>query len=167
MKNQKIIISGPPSSGKTTIINELRQLGYDCKNEISPPKINLEIKKNKYIVSEFLFSERKKQYIHTDSQVCFYDRSLIDVIAYMNFWNEKYPLDWKNTAHNLKYHQNVFYAPFWDSIYQQNKHRKETMQEAEKIDFFLRQSFLDFNYNIIELPKIDISERTNFIINNI
>ena len=33
--NPYFIITGPPSSGKTTIINELVRRGYKCQNEVA------------------------------------------------------------------------------------------------------------------------------------
>ena len=40
MKNNKIIISGPPGTGKTTIINELKNRGYTTNDEINPSSLN-------------------------------------------------------------------------------------------------------------------------------
>ena len=52
-------------------------------------------------------------------------------------------------------------------IYKTTNHRVECYQESKKIDQFLRQAFLRFDYNIIEIPKLNISKRADFIINNI
>ena len=35
MKNIKIAIIGGPSSGKTSLINNLKNRGYNCKEEVS------------------------------------------------------------------------------------------------------------------------------------
>ena len=32
---KRIVISGGPSSGKTTLINELKKLGHNCFDEVS------------------------------------------------------------------------------------------------------------------------------------
>mgnify|MGYP001204282348 CR=1 FL=1 len=167
MKSEKIIISGPPSSGKTTIINELKKRGYTCMPEISPPNLDLKIKKNKLIISEFIFLKREEQYMNVKHQTCFYDRSLIDIIAYMNLWEQEYPLIWNKKINQLRYNQNVFYTPFWKKIYKQTSKRNETQEEAQEIDSFLRKTFLQYNYTITEVPKLNVSERVNFIINNI
>jgi len=167
MKSNKIIISGPPSSGKTTIINALKKRGYVCFNEISPIDIDLSINTNKLILSKFLFSKRKEQYKALNNQLSFYDRSLIDVIAYMNFWNEKYPSSWDKEIHNCEYFHKVFYTSTWKAIYKQTTNRQETYQEAQKIDLFLRKAYLNFKYQIIEVPHYNISKRVDFIINNI
>jgi len=39
--------------------------------------------------------------------------------------------------------------------------------EAKKIDLFLREAFAQFNYKIIEIPKLNTSKRVNFILNKI
>jgi len=167
MKKGKIIISGPPSSGKTTIINELKDRGYTCMPEISPLNIDVNIQKNKLILSEFLFSKRHEQYKNINNALSFYDRSLIDVIAYMNLWNENYPPLWDNIIHNLRYYKNIFYTPVWNDIYTQNNTRKETLHEAKKIDYFLKKAFLKHNYNIIKVPKLEVSKRVDFIIHSL
>jgi len=167
MKNKKIILSGPPGTGKTTIIHELKKRGYNCIKEINPLHSNKEIRKNKLSISQFLFQKRKEQYNINNNNIVFYDRSMIDVVAYMNFWKEPYPALWDKVIQDAQYFNQIFYTPVWRKIYTPNKYRPEDYEETKKIDFFLKQTFLNFNYNIIEIPKLTVSKRVDFIINKI
>jgi len=89
------------------------------------------------------------------------------VIAYMDFWGEEYPLSWGETVKKCRYSKNIFYTPNWKEIYKQTTQRPETYEEAKKIDLFLKKAFLRFNYNIIEIPKLAINARVEFILKNI
>ena len=168
MKNKKIIISGPPSSGKTTIILELNKIGYECISEINPSNNkNIKIQKNKILISNFIFNERKKQYKNAKNTTTFFDRSMIDVIAYLKYWDKNYPKEWDEDIIKYRYYKKIFYAPFWKKIYLNNNYRPESYLESQMIDHELKNTYTKFNYNIIELPKSNIHDRINFILKNI
>ena len=163
MKNEKIIISGPPGSGKTTIINELITRGYTCLPEIGPINIqNKKIKKDKMLLSEFLFKKRKKQYDIIINKLAFYDRSIVDVIAYLDFWQQEYPNKWNHIINECQYSKNIFYTSNWQKIYKTTESRKEKYTESIKIDTILRKTYLKFNYNIIDVPKLNVTQRVDF-----
>ena len=93
----KIVISGGPGSGKTTIINSLKNQGYFCYDEISRDLI--EIYKEKYNQNIFnknpskfsnkLWKIREEQYKNSITQrkydKVFFDRSLLDITSYLEF----------------------------------------------------------------------------------
>ena len=168
MKNDKIIISGPPSSGKSTIITELKKRKFKCFLEINPNEIkNNKIKNDKYLLSEFLFNHRKKEHDKKTISTSFYDRSMIDVIAYLNYWKITYPIDWNRIIKKSNYTKKIFYTPVWKDIYKKTNTRLESYEESKIIDHFLKKTYLDFKYTLIKVPKVNINERVNFIIENI
>lgn len=168
MKNKKIIISGPPSSGKSSIINKLIQIGEICCSEVGPIDIkNKTIKNSKIQLSEFIFKHRQNQYNEPHLNTCFYDRSMIDVIAYLIYWNIDYPSIWDKIVKEKRYNEKVFYTPIWNKIYQNSNARPESYTESCNIDTILRQTYIKYNYKLIEVPKLNIQERTEFIINRI
>lgn len=61
----------------------------------------------------------------------------------------------------------MFIAPPWPEIYTQDQERKQTEKEAEETYLAMIAVYRKYNYNLIEIPKIEINDRANFIINKI
>ena len=91
--NRKFIITGAPGTGKTSIISELINMGISCSEEISREIIAEQIAikgntlpwKNLKLFSKRVAKLRKKQFENApNDQLHFFDRSIVDVIAYLN-----------------------------------------------------------------------------------
>ena len=86
---KRIVISGAPGTGKTSIIEELSRKGYHCKPEISREIIAHQIAINGNITpwqdleqfSEIVLEKRITQHRETTNPTEFFDRSIIDVFA--------------------------------------------------------------------------------------
>ena len=73
-KNNKIVISGGPGSGKTTLVNFLRLKGHECIDEFSRTIIKSAQKKGESNIfkskplyfSKELWKGRKEQYKNSD-----------------------------------------------------------------------------------------------------
>jgi predicted ATPase len=175
MKN-KIVITGAPGTGKTSIIAQLKKLGYSCSKEISREIITEQIASGGKVLpwlnleefSQRVFSLRKSQYINapTDS-LHFFDRGLLDVIAYMKVDALSINKHYEDECEKYKYNTTVFYTPIWKEIYKNDSQRKEDLNSAITIEKSLLETYNTFGYTLIEIPKLTTRERVDFILSRI
>ncbi|MCB7479960.1 AAA family ATPase [Christiangramia sediminis] len=177
MKNKKIVITGGPGTGKSSIVHKLEEQGEICLHEISR-QVTLEAQKEGidqlFLTKPLLFSEmllegRLNQFAEASeaaSDHIFLDRGLPDVVAYMDYFKTDYPEVFNKTCENNRYDQ-IFILPPWKDIYQSDNERYETYEEALKISSYLYSTYKRYGYNPIEVPKLTVEERTNFILDKI
>ncbi|SFU66185.1 Predicted ATPase [Pustulibacterium marinum] len=175
MKPKKIVITGGPGSGKTSIIDELLKRKFHCLPEISREVI-LEARKKGieqlFLTHPLLFSEkllqgRVEQYNQTlqlDETMVFLDRGIHDVLAYMDFIGDEYPESFVDSCKNHVY-DTVFILPPWKDIYISDNERYENYDQALKIHENLKKTYESYGYELMEVPTGTVEERTDFIIN--
>ncbi|MDY8136360.1 ATP-binding protein [Aquimarina sp. 2201CG5-10] len=174
MAKKKIVITGGPSTGKTTIINRLEQIGETCLHEISRA-VTLEAQRQGveqlFLEDPTLFSQRLlegriKQFseaeVSTETRV-FLDRGIPDVIAYMNYANEKSPDHFKKACMTHRYDY-VFLLPPWKDIHITDNERYENFEQAKQIYNHLLSTYTDLGYKCIEVPFGTVEDRTQFIL---
>ena len=173
---KKIVITGAPSTGKTSLIHKLQQEGFICIPEISREIVSQQIAiegealpwKNLAAFSKQVAVLRKAQFINaTKNSTHFFDRGLIDVVAYMNIDKLEIPEFISDFLNKNKYHSTVFITPIWEEIFENDRERKENIEQAILIEKQLKKCYQSFGYDIIEIPKLSIEERVNFIISHI
>lgn len=174
MNTKKIVITGGPGTGKTTLIKELKQRGYICFDEISR-QVTLEARKSGidqlFLTQPLLFSElllegRRKQYVKAESlehSTVFLDRGLPDVLAYMDYFGSDYPEEFVNTCKNNLYDTVFILAP-WQDIFESDSVRYENFDQLELIHIQLLNIYKKFNYPLINIPFDTVQKRADFII---
>ena len=181
MSAKKIVITGGPGTGKTSIINTLKEKGFFCFDEVIR-SLTLEAKKSVDEASQVsnpiafannpldfnmkLLNGRIAQFKLAESQkkqLSFFDRGIPDVLAYMDFFNQEYDSIFTNACKQHIY-TTLFLLPPWKNIYKRDNERFETFEEAEKIHEHLVSTYKEFGYNVIEVPFGTIEKRTNFIL---
>ncbi|WP_026934503.1 AAA family ATPase [Christiangramia echinicola] len=177
MKNRKIVITGGPGTGKSSIINRLEEKGEKCLHEISR-QVTLEAKEQGidqlFLEQPLLFSEkllegRLDQFLEAmefNSDHIFLDRGLPDVVAYMDYFDTKYPEIFNKICQNNRYDL-ILILPPWKEIYTSDNERYESYEEALKISSYLYSTYKRYGYNPIEVPKLSVEERTSFILDKI
>lgn len=174
---QKIVITGGPGTGKSTILNELIQQKYDCMPEISREIIlkarekgieQLFLKKP-LLFSQLLLEGRENQFSQADkmkTKIIFFDRGIPDVHGYMNYLGVDYPNVFKEISNKNRY-TSVFMLPPWQEIYTSDNERYENFEQSLAIHNHLKKTYLELGYEIMEVPKGTIEKRVNFILNSI
>ena len=174
---KKIIITGGPSTGKTSIIEELKKEGHQCMDEVSREVI-LEARKkgiehlflkSPIHFSEILLKKRVQQYFDadkTETTHVFFDRGIIDIIAYLKFSKTTHNIKFQEALYNMKFDY-VFICPPWEEIHTTDNERYESFEEAIKIHNDLVACYKREGYSVIEIPKGTVKERYNFILNKI
>ena len=174
---QKIVITGGPGTGKSTIIHQLMQMEFTCMPEISrmitreaqKTGVDQLFLKDPLIFSELLLNGRIQQFMEADQQKdskVFFDRGLPDVHGYLDFIGTNYPSKFTEQSFKLRY-SHVFMLPPWKEIYQNDNERYETFEESLRIYEFLLDAYRMTNYQIVTVPEGSIDQRVNFILNSL
>jgi predicted ATPase len=173
--NPYYIITGAPSTGKTSILNELSKQGFKCHSEIARQVIRENLDNglevfpwNQMRLFSDMVLDRMKDLVQSfdPNQIQFLDRSMVDLIGYMQFAGKDAPDHYIEEAMKVGYAKKVFYLPIWSDIYTTDAERKESVEEAEKIAQALHDAYHSLGFEIIEVPKGSISERVDFILSS-
>lgn len=174
MNIKKIVITGGPGTGKTSIINELKKRGHICLEEISR-QVTLNARKEGidqlFLTQPLLFSKlllegREKQFKEADSsskEFVFIDRGLPDVLAYMDYIGDDYPDRFVESCQTHVYDL-VFILEPWQEIFVSDTERYENFDQAVKIHHHLFNTYERFEYKLQDVPFDTIENRANFIL---
>ena len=167
------VITGGPSSGKTTVLKELEKMGYIVYPEAARVFIDKEMAKGKSLKeirgdeAEF---QRKVLKIKVEvekaapkDKVVFFDRAIPDSIAY-------YQISGLDSKEVLKFCQKKIYRKifFLEQLpFDQDYARVEDGKTIKKLNKLLKESYKNLGYEIIEIPAISVQNRVKKILTEI
>lgn len=171
---KKYIISGPPGSGKSTLIQALEEKGIQCFNEVSRDIIIAEQNsgnngtpwQNIERFAQLVYDETTLR-LQKEPESVFCDRSLIDTIAYLEHANKKVEAHFKNFNFNKYYHKTIFFAQPWKEIYVQDKQRPQLFEVQIDLSERLIETYKKYGFNLLYLPFSTINSRVNYVLSNI
>lgn len=174
MTMARYVITGGLGVGKTSVLSLLKPR-YETAAE---PAREL-IAEHRNTTSEATLDHRPELFVelliarsienHTaasSSAVTVFDRGVPDCIAYAMAYelNISPALD---AASRHRYENPVFVASPWEEIYSTDDIRRATFAQAEAFYSYVVEAYQRLKYQIIELPKTPVEERTAFIIDHI
>lgn len=177
MQNKKIVITGGPGTGKSSVIRHLELLGHTCMHEVSreitaqaqSQGISQLFLEKPLLFSEKLLQARIRQFEESSQQgpaTIFLDRGIPDVVAYMDYFKTSYPRLFVEACQGYTY-EKIFLLPPWEEIYKTDNERYETFDQAMRIHRYLEKVYLSYGYNPIEVPLGSIAFRGDFILSNL
>jgi len=170
---QWYVITGGPSSGKTTVIEELAKLGYLTFPEAARVLIDQEIARGKRIEeirsdeAEFqkkVFKLNLKMLKKAPKdKIVFFDRALPDSIAYYQICG----LDPKEILKHCKrkIYKKVFFLE--QLPLKRDYARIEDGKTVKKLNKLLRKTYQDLGYKVITVPKMSVKKRVQTILEEI
>ncbi len=177
MQTKKIVITGGPGTGKSSIINQLEFLGHPCFHEVSR-EITAEAQRQgicqlflekPVIFSEKLLDARIVQHSlasNVSEDLVFIDRGIPDVVAYMDFFGTSYPAKFQNACTKYQY-EHIFLLPPWKDIYHTDQERYESFEQASHIYNYIKKAYISLGYTPMEVPPRSVEHRCDFILSNL
>lgn len=169
MKEPKYyVITGGPGVGKTTLLNALKNRGFIVVPEDARRIIQEQMQtngeglpwKNKTLYAELMFEASLNAYkknvnVIYDKTILF-DRSILDSICYRNMEDMPVSEELDRIVHGHPYNRKVFILPPWEEIYKTDHERKQTWEEAVFTFDKMKQTYLQYGYEVIEVPQNSI-----------
>lgn len=177
VRTKKIVLTGGPGTGKTSIIQLLEARNYTILPEISR-EIILKAQKDgidqlfleqPLLFSELLLEGRIEQYKEaekTQTDYIFIDRGIPDVVAYMDYFKSNYPAIFRDACKQYPY-DGIFVLPPWERIYRRDNERYESFEQACEIHNYLLDSYTRSGYRPTEVPLGTLEERASFILEHL
>jgi len=171
------VLTGGPGSGKTTVSNHLADLGYRCMPEAGRAVIRQQLgcggvalPWNDKTAYARLMYERDMAAYHRASNMngpVFFDRSIVDVIAYLQLEQLPIPEPLQTAASRYRYHKTAFIFPPWPQIYRSDQERRQDQPTAIATYHAMVKTYSQCGYALVRVPRLPVAQRAAFILNAI
>ncbi len=166
----RIIITGGPGTGKSSLLTGLEEIGFTCFPEVSRTIIaeqqakggNLFPWGNMAAFAHECFLRMQAQLLATPSGISFFDRGIPDIAAYMQRYGLDVPSEYLSVAG--VYSSSVLVCPPWPQIFKNDPQRPETFEETCLLHHHLIETYASLGFDIIEMPKVSVKERVNLVV---
>lgn len=175
MSNNWIVITGGPSSGKTSLLAELQKLGHRTIAEAARTVIDQALEKG-VLVEQLRSDEKgfqedvarlkqKNETVHDKSQLTFFDRGMQDTVAYLRHYGFDIE-DWVAALMDKARYKKVFLLEPLES-YQSDYARTEDVHFAKSLHKLLNDVYTEFGMEPVSVPPISLDQRVKFILDKV
>lgn len=172
MINSMFVISGSSGGGKSTLLEELSRRGYAVVREAGRQLVREQqsiggvVQPGTELFGHLLLS--RSMYLYNQvveagvSGPVFFDRSIIEPIAGWRSSGQMAP-HLVRAVERFRYATDVFMAPPWPEIFEQDAERRHGYDPEQKEYKRLIEAFEAFGYRLVTLPKISVEARADFV----
>jgi len=172
-KTEWIVITGAPSSGKTSVLMDLAERGYHVEHEVARNYITdlltkgkklEDIRGNEGILQRDILNLKvgREKILHPRDRI-FIDRGVPDSISYYRIAGLD-PVEARHECGHFSY-KAVFIFDRLPLV--QDGVRSETEAVANQLDKMLEDDYLALGYQPVRVPVLPISKRADFILKHL
>ena len=173
----KVVITGGPGTGKTSVINLLRK-----EYPVEPESARLVLTRNKLFknhtavqvsglkLQKAIWNLEIKHYtnaLKSISKIVFFDRGYFDGFAYAHLSHLHKLHKEKDEGKRINYDYVFMLNPLPIKFYGNDSVRAESYQQSRKIHKLIISTYKKFGYKPINVPFDTMENRAKFILNHI
>jgi predicted ATPase len=168
----RIVFTGGPGVGKTTLLLKLRARGYTIVGDSARAIIQerrlrgLSPRPNAYEFAQEVLRMDVNNYAGhaaTSGRV-FFDRSVLDALGMLNGVTPFSESELNAWLSQYQYNSKVFIFPPWKAIYVNDAERDHTFEHVEAIHRGVLEWYRRCHYELLEVPKVSVSERCAYVL---
>jgi predicted ATPase len=170
----RVVITGGPGSGKSTLIAELRRSGFACVDEAGRAIIQDQLaiggralhQADSPLFAEVMLAWEMRSYRQAEQWdgPVFFDRGIPDIAGYHGLLGRPVPPHVSAAVERFRYHRRVFIAPPWPEIYTTDRERGQDFDEAVRTHDAIAAAYARHGYELVTLPKADVATRVELIL---
>ena len=172
-KTEWIVITGAPSSGKTSVLMELAARGYHVEHEVARNYITdlltkgkklEDIRGNEGVLQRDILQLKlgREKILHPHESI-FIDRGVPDSISYYRIAGLD-PVEARRECCHFSY-KAVFLFDRLPLV--RDGVRSETEEVADRLDIMLEEDYTALGYQPVRVPVLSIKERADFILRHL
>jgi predicted ATPase len=169
---QRIVFTGGPGAGKTSVLQALRLRGHAVVDESArvviqerlsrglsprPPPLEFAEEVLRRDIDKYRQSEGERGLV-------FFDRSILDALGMLD---QAAPLrddELQAQVASHPYHRQVFFFPPWEAIYATDSERDQSLAEAVDVFERLMRWYRRCGHEIVEVPRTPVAERCAYVL---
>ncbi len=173
----RVVVTGGPGSGKSTLIDRLQTAGYARSDEAGRGVIQdqtlIEGRALPWtdpdLFAEMMLCWELRSYrlaAHEPGPV-FFDRGIPDIAGYLRLEGRAVPAHVHAAARRYPYFHRVFIAPPWPEIYTQDEERKQSFDVARRTYESMMDTYTEYGYELVTLPRAPLEQRLRFVLDTL
>ena len=168
-----VVITGCSGSGKSGLLRGLAERGYSVM-----PEAGRQIVKEQLHIgddalpwadvrrfADLLASRAMHQFNSAapTGRPCLFDRSLVDVVAHLEFLGLGVPAPLQRAVTLYRYARRALVTPPWQEIFVEDTERRKSFADAVAEYEALIGTYRRLGYRLVEIPRTGIAERVAFV----
>jgi predicted ATPase len=168
----RVIVTGGPGVGKTTLLRELSAMGHIVIDE-SAREIMRERRlrgqtprpEPRQFAAELIHRDREKyEQSGLGASPVFFDRCLVESLAMGQESGLLSEAEVVATLASVNFYRQVFFLPPWKEIYSNDAERDQTFEHCERVHEDLTCWYAKYGYQVHEVPRGSPHQRAEHVL---